>query len=356
MGLLNPLRALCACAAGLAVLFIAGAGRAEEAVSFQGKTLTMLIGAEAGGGTDIFGRIIAPFLSNALPGKPAIVPRNMPGANGIVALNYFVKQVAPDGYTFVVGSGTQVDPFTYHFSNAQYDLTKFEHVGGAGRSGTALIINQKALPRLTDKSQPPVTMGALSAVRSGMMMTLWGGEYLGWNVKWVIGYRGANELLLALSRGEIDMTSMAIVDQIETAKKSGNFDLIAQSGTVENGKMVLRPEFGNTPAMATMVEDKITDPVAQKAFAHWKAIITVGQWLALPPGTPQRFTDTYRAAFKKVFADPEFRKQMLKVDSGTFEVSPEDMLATVTVLSSTPPESLTFLEQVARRQGLSGFQ
>ena len=75
---------------------------AEDPVSFQGKTLTMLVGAEAGGGTDIFGRIIAPFLSNALPGKPSIVTRNMPGANGIIALNYFVKQVAPDGYTFVV--------------------------------------------------------------------------------------------------------------------------------------------------------------------------------------------------------------------------------------------------------------
>jgi tripartite-type tricarboxylate transporter receptor subunit TctC len=199
-------------------------------------------------------------------------------------------------------------------------------------------------------------MGALSAVRSGMMMTLWGGEYLGWNVKWVTGYRGANELMLALARGEIDMTSAAILDQINEVKKSGDFTLIAQSGTIENGKLVTRPEFGDIPAMATMVEDKITDPVAQKAFAHWKNIITVGQWLALPPGTPARFTQTYRKAFKGVFSDPAFREQAKKVDPSMFEVSPEDMLATVTVLASTPPESLTFLEAVAKRQGLSGFQ
>ena len=356
MGNVRPLRMFRAFALLCATAFVTNPACAEEPVSFQGKTLNMLIGAEAGGGTDIFGRIIAPFLSRYLPGKPAIVPRNMPGANGIVALNYFVKQVKPDGYTFVIGSGTQVDPFTYRFSNAQYDLTKFEYAGGAGRSGTALIINSKALPRLLDKSAPPVTMGALSAVRSGMMMTLWGGEYLGWNVKWVTGYRGANELMLALARGEIDMTSAAILDQINEVKKSGDFTLIAQSGTIENGKLVTRPEFGDIPAMATMVEDKITDPVAQKAFAHWKNIITVGQWLALPPGTPARFTQTYRKAFKGVFSDPAFREQAKKVDPSMFEVSPEDMLATVTVLASTPPESLTFLEAVAKRQGLSGFQ
>ena len=146
------------------------------------------------------------------------------------------------------------------------------------------------------------------------------------------------------------------VDQIESAKKAGDFALIAQSGTVENGKLVLRPEFGDTPAMAAMIESKITDPIAQKAFAHWKAIITVGQWLALPPGTPKRFTDTYRTAFRKVFADPEFRQQVQKVDSGTFEVSPEDMLETMKVLTSTPDEALTFLENIAKKQGLSGFK
>ena len=176
--------------------------------TFPDKPVTMVVGFPAGGGTDIFGRIIAPFLSNALPGKPSIVTRNMPGANGIIALNYFVKQVAPDGYTFVVGSGTQVDPFTYRFSNAQYDLTTFEHVGGAGRSGTVMMIDSAALPRLTDKTKPPVTMGALSAVRSGMMITLWGGEYLGWNVKWVKGYPSTGEVRQALdaayARGETD--------------------------------------------------------------------------------------------------------------------------------------------------------
>jgi hypothetical protein len=40
-----------------------------------------------------------------------------------------------------------------------------------------------------------------------MQMTAWGIEYLGWNAKWIVGYRGANED--ARSGAEVDMTSTA---------------------------------------------------------------------------------------------------------------------------------------------------
>src|SRR5438046_774879 len=79
-------------------------------------------------------------------------------------------------------------------------------VGG----GSVLIINKEAEQRLHDKRARPVVMGSPGGIpRSGMQMTVWGSEFLGWNTKWVIGYRGTSELMLALERGEIDMTSTA---------------------------------------------------------------------------------------------------------------------------------------------------
>ena len=39
-----------------------------------------------------------------------------------------------------------------------------------------------------------------------------------------------------------------------------------------------------------------------------------------------------------------------------FRSSPEDMLETMKVLTSTPDEALTFLENIAKKQGLSGFK
>lgn len=346
-------------AVGLAFLSVVSTERpaaADDSVSFEGKTLTMMIGYAAGGGTDLFGRILAPYMTDNLPGNPAIVVRNVPGADGVIALNSFVKQAAPDGLTFTVGSGTQVDPFTYRIANAQYDLTQFAHVGGAGRSGTVMMIDRAALPRLLDRSQPPVVMGALSAVRSGMMMTLWGGEYLGWNVRWVTGYKGANDLMLALSRHEIDMTSAALMDQVEGVMSAGDFAVISQSGMLQRNQLVPRPEFPNVPVIAHQIEPLIADPIAVKAFAHWKTIMLVGQWVALPPGTPQPIVDAYKRAFHAAFQDAKFVEQSKKVDPGMTEMSGDEMLSMVTVLGQTPPEALEYLGTIARKQGLPGVQ
>ena len=346
-------------AVGLAFLSVILSGRpanAEDTVSFEGKTLTMIIGYATGGGTDLFGRILSPYLTDNLPGKPAIVIRNVPGADGVIALNSFVKQAAPDGLTFTVGSGTQVDPFTYRIANAQYDLTQFAHVGGAGRTGTVMMIDRTALPRLLDKSKPPVVMGALSAVRSGMMMTLWGGEYLGWNVRWVTGYKGATELMLALSRHEIDMTSAALMDQVDGVMGAGDFAVISQSGMLQRNQLVPRPEFPTVPVIAHQIEPLITDPIAMKAFAHWKTIMLVGQWVALPPSTPQPIVDAYKRAFHAAFQDAKFVEQSRKVDPGMTEMSADEMLSIVSVLGQTPPEALTYLGSIARKQGLPGIQ
>src|SRR5262245_28160187 len=106
----------CATAAWLALACIPAA--AQEPVSFRGKTITMVVGAQAGGGTDATGRLIAPFLGKYLPGNPAVVVENRPGADGIVALNYFVQQVKPDGLTITTGDSPQIDPIRYRAAPA----------------------------------------------------------------------------------------------------------------------------------------------------------------------------------------------------------------------------------------------
>src|SRR3954466_7073899 len=93
-----------------------GAG-AQEAPSFKDKTVILMVGSAPGGGTDGFARIAAAHLGEHLPGKPLFVVRNMPGAGGVVALNYFVKQVKPDGLTLITGSNTDSDPVHYRTVN-----------------------------------------------------------------------------------------------------------------------------------------------------------------------------------------------------------------------------------------------
>jgi tripartite-type tricarboxylate transporter receptor subunit TctC len=323
-----------------------------EAPSFKDKTVTMLAGATPGGGTDAFARLAASYLGDRFPGKPTIVVRNMPGAGGVVAANFFYNQAKPDGLTLLIGSGTESDPLHYRAVNALYDPSKLNFLGGAGRTGTVLLLNKKAAPRLLDKSQPPVTMGALSAIRSGMQMTLWGTEYLGWNTRWVTGYAGNNDLVLALQREEIDMTSLATVDKVKEALDTGRFLPLAQSGALVDGKLVPQPAFGPMPLLSDMIAGKITDPVAQQAFEYWKNITLVGQWLALPPKTPNDIVAVYRDAFHAMMTDPEFQKKATKVAPDVVEMTGADVAQLLKLLADTPTEALGYMQTMQKKQGI----
>jgi tripartite-type tricarboxylate transporter receptor subunit TctC len=335
-----------------ATVSLAAPAHADEPLSLKDKTVTMLAGAAPGGGTDAFARLAAGYLGDRFPGKPTVVVRNMPGAGGVVAANFFYNQAKPDGLTLLIGSGTESDPLHYRAVNALYDPSKLNFLGGAGRTGTVLLLNKKAAPRLLDKSQSPVTMGALSAIRSGMQMTLWGTEYLGWNTRWVTGYAGNNDLVLALQREEIDMTSLATVDKVKETLDTGRFLPLAQSGALVDGKLVPQPAFGPMPLLSDMIAGKITDPVAQQAFEYWKNITLVGQWLALPPKTPANIVAVYREAFHAMMRDPDFVNKATKVAPDIVEMSGADIAQLLKLLADTPTEALGYMQTMQKKQGL----
>jgi tripartite-type tricarboxylate transporter receptor subunit TctC len=321
--------------------------------SFRGKTITMLVGSQAGSGTDATGRAVARVLGKYLPGTPTVVVQNMPGANGVTAMNYFMLRTKPDGLTVFMGSNSIVDPLTYRRANAQYDPTTIRMVGGIGRGGTLVFISREAEKRLTDKSAAPVMIGNQGALPNpGMMPVLWGIEYLGWNAKWIVGYPGANEIMVALDRGEIDLSSTSNIFLVEERMKAGSLDALFQSGSVENGKIVGRAEFGNTPIFNDLIKGKITDPVEQEAFDYWWALNSLDKWIGLASGTPDEILGLYRAAFDKFMADDEFIDLGKKISGGFGAETASDAEALTRTLAGTSQEALTSLANLMRKQGL----
>ena len=46
-----------------------------------------MIGFSAGGGVDIYGRLVARYLTRHIPGHPTVIPQNVPGAQGVSAID-----------------------------------------------------------------------------------------------------------------------------------------------------------------------------------------------------------------------------------------------------------------------------
>lgn len=326
---------------------------AALAVDFQGKTISMIVGAAPGGGTDATARLLAPFFERYLPGHPTILVHNMPGAGGVTALNYVVQQTKPDGLTLIGGGNAPLSPVTYRKSHGVYDPRKFLYIGGIGRGGTVVIVNSAREKRLYDKSKPPLFFGALDGTRSGELIAFWAMEYLGWNAKMVVGYHGTNDIVIAMDRGEVDMNATGNLFQFAKLLQSGRFKILLQSGTFQNGAFRGRPEYGNAPVFVDIMKDKLKDHAAKEAFRYWEAFMATDKWVGLTEGTPPDILEAYRAAFDKTIHDPEFLKLSKRISEDMTPMSHQDMELLANQLAGSPTEAADFIKTLQRKHGLN---
>jgi tripartite-type tricarboxylate transporter receptor subunit TctC len=330
-----------------------GCAASAQTAPFKPKSITMLIGYGAGGGTDLVGRVIAASLGKYLPGNPSIIVQNMPGAEGTLAGNYFAQQVAPDGLTLTMSAATQADPLYFRRPQARFKPYEFEVIGGVERGGTALIVDKNALARLRDPSAKPVIMGSLGGVpRAGMQAAAWGRQVLGWNLTWVVGYPSTAELLAALERGEIEMTSTAIAGQLQRFLSSGKIVILSQSGSLEGHHFAAQPSFGGAPILYDLLETKLTDPLVKESFDYWADINSMDEWMALPPKTPTNIVDAYRKAYDQVTHDPDFLAQIGKIGQGLRFRPHQEVEGLLNALSNVRQPAIDYIGAMLRSQNL----
>jgi len=207
-------------------------------------------------------------------------------------------------------------------------------------------MNKAALARLYDRNAAPVIMGASNNIRTTMWAVVLGTEILHWNVKWVFGYPGTNDLRLALARGEIDMTTTSDLEHIRTATGTGNFVTLLQTGTEVTGGRAPRPEFGGAPTLTELIRDRVTDPAAREAVAYWTNLIRVGDWLALVPATPEPIVTAHRQAFHETVNDAEFAERIRTAFPEVIEMTGADLAKIAGSLAQTSPRALAYLSQL----------
>ncbi len=338
----------CALAAALAVVTPAMAE-----VSFKGKNITVLVGSTAGGSTDASARLIARFMGAHLPGTPEMVVVNRPGAKGLNAQNYFATQVAGDGHTILVASGSQIDPTNYRVPQSKYDPTTYQMVGGLDIGGAFMIIRKDQLAALTDKSKPPVTMGSVPGVpRSGMNMTAWGIKYLGWNARWISGYPGTPELMLALGRGEIGMTSFANQEIKPELLDKSKYAIVYQSGIDSGTKPADMDGLRDVALFAKVMEGKFKTKVEEQAFEYWRAISSIIKWVALPPKTSNEIAAVHRAAFDKTVTGAAFKDYARKMNEEATIIKAGQLTKQVSALAALPPPALSYMLDMLKEQGV----
>jgi tripartite-type tricarboxylate transporter receptor subunit TctC len=309
---------------------------------YKGKVVTIVISSSAGGGYDTLARTIARHLGDHIPGNPTLIVQNMPGAGGIVATNYLYNIAAKDGT--VIGGVQNNTPFEplYGTKEAQYDATKFEWLGSPSVE-TGMLTVWKTSPAMTigDAKTQTVTVGATGANSTPSFYARLLNVALGTKLDIISGYKGQNEVFLAMERGEVQGAPSLFYSSLVSTRPSwlpdGSVRVLVQYGTEKEEKL------GNVPFANDLVSDPKTLELMKVAFAP----LAFGRPYLAPPEVPADRVAALQKGFEDMMKDPAFVSDAqglgLEVDSPR---NGQQLADTLTEAYSAPPEIVTQIRQL----------
>src|SRR5580700_4218808 len=139
----GPVRSVMCAIATLAALAIPV--HAQDVASFyHGKRITLVIGYGPGGGYDLYARMLGRFIGEHIPGKPTVVPQNMPGAGSRGAANWLANVAPRDGTVIATLSQTTPTDQMLGQPGIQFDVRKLNWIGNLVVVNNLLYVSTKS--------------------------------------------------------------------------------------------------------------------------------------------------------------------------------------------------------------------
>src|SRR5262249_7947901 len=191
----------------LALITSALAASVEEV--YRGKTTQFIVGGSAGGGYDTYTRLIARYFSQYVPGKPATIVQNMPGAAMLISANYTYNSAPRDGTVIGHWSGPLILQHMMGNPAVQFDGRRVGWLGVPPADQLGCIASERSGIRTADdwrKSKTRVKLGAIGPGTSGTDDTKLLAAATDFPLQLIEGYKGTADIRIAAETGEVDGT------------------------------------------------------------------------------------------------------------------------------------------------------
>jgi len=301
---------------------------------FQDRQLIMLIGGGSGGSVDIYARILARHIVDQLPGKPTIVPRNLPSAGGVQAFMTLATTAARDGSAFATSArGPMTDPILSD-KPSQYDPRKFIWIGAINEDSSVCFTGKASKTKtLDDAIRNETTMASTGALAESSKFPLAVNAMTGAKLKVITGYKGAADTKLAVARGEVDgqCTTFGSMLAVEPdAFTSGEYNLLVQIGERANQLA------GKTPLITEFIKSESDRQVLNLILKP----LAITSSYALPPDVPLDRVRAWRSALEAVVRNKSFLEDADRVGLVPSPRSGPDVQSLVEDLYSISQEAL----------------
>ena len=285
---------------------------------YDGKAIRMIVGFTPGGGYDAYTRTIGRHMGKHIPGNPAIIVENMPGAGSMISANYVFKAAKPDGLTIGHFIGGLFLQQLLAKPGIEFDAAKFHYVGVPAQDNFVI-----GIAKSTGIADVESWLASKQVVKFGGVASGSGSDdipnvlkvTLGLPIQLVSGYKGTADVRLAFNSGEVAGLSNSWESTKSTWRKeleTGELKLVLQV------TLKPHPEFLKLPmALNYAKTDEAKRLISTVARVHGATV----RPYVLPPNTPTDRVQIIRKAFMDTMKDPDFLAEAKKAN---LDINPAD--------------------------------
>jgi len=322
---------------GLSALAVAAtlnmAAGESVAEFYAGKTVTIVVGSDVGGGYDANARLLSRHIGKFIPGNPTVIVQNRPGGGSIIAANYIYNVAPKDGTTIgMVQRGIPLFKLTNQ-PGVQYDPEKYTWIGNmASEVGVTVVSDQSPAKKTEDLFTQEIVVGGSGAGAENETGPRLLNAVLGTKFKLVSGYKSQTEVTLAMERGELAGVGSMSWPNVKNNKaqelRQGKIRVLMQNG------MKRDKDLPNVPLSLEFAKNDAD----RQALEFYFTQNTIARPIIAPPGVPADRAAALRTALLAMAKDQEFKDDAARLGFDTDPVSGEEVQRIVEMLVKTPAD------------------
>lgn len=317
------------------------------ASTWQGKTMTIMVGFPPGGGNDTWARLVSRHYGKHLPGNPTIIVENLPGAGGVIMANR-LQESRPDGLTIGIHDRGISAVQLQGEEGVRYDVTKWTWLGSLTIEEYFYVVHQRTgvtpanldLLKTKEIKTANVSPGGFSHL---MEVALKYG--LGWKLTPIFGYQGNRETVLSIDRGETDAVAISWTSLI--TQKRDELQSKVMVPLVQMGGQNKDPLAAGVPTVQSLFTN--ATPEAKQVLNFVETPLNWSRSMSTPPGLEPRVAASMRAAFAQMMADPEFLADAAQLKFDIIPVPGEKVQEMMGEYMKTPKAIVDLVEEQVKK-------
>ena len=243
-----------------------------------------------------------------IPGNPAAVVQNMPGAGSMTATNYVYSVAKPDGLTVVVNNAALYFEQLLKRKEVQYDWSKFTWVGSMTPTSAMLYMwaaaPYKTIHDVRTAAVPP-KCGATGTGNMSYYLPKLLEQTIGAKFQLVSGYEGGASIELAVERGEVQCRAFSVQtffgrEPFNTWRSKNLVRVLVQGGKKRD------PRLPETPLLSELMDQYKVSEANRRLVT---VVLGSGEFgtapMLAPPGISADRVKILRAAYAKALTSPE---------------------------------------------------